>query len=425
MVYDCRPMRRAAAVVLLCILTGLRAGQPVPVAARDDYVPPPDSAGGWRTIEDTSKASRAAGVDHARLDETFEFIQRTSKHGGLLVARDGWLVYERYFGRAHRNANANTASVGKSFTSIAVGILLDERRDLFPDGLDQKIFTPRYLPPEAFPLSDPRKVEIRLGQLLSMTAGIRGNNPGLIRGRETALDPAGPDGWLASVDAMALGKMDGPLNTKTLWCEPGGGFSYASASIHIASIVLRHVTGLELETYVDRKLATPMGWERWGWGYRTQKLEHTPGGGGIAPRPTDMLRFAHLLLHEGRWKDRQLVPASYVRQAGRRSPYNPHSDYSLQFHVNEDGHVTGVPRDAFWKPGSGGHCLYIVPSLDLVAFKMGGRDEQYDPANTGVPLHPAFRYDGSRDKWRPSTSDIDQWTETLRLVVRSIVDLKR
>jgi CubicO group peptidase (beta-lactamase class C family) len=404
-------MRRfTLAAVCVAVLAG----------APDDYFPPPDSAGGWRTLEDSAATRRLSGIDRARLDEAFDFIQRTSKHGGLLVGRRGWLVYERYFGRAHRNANANTASIGKAFTSIAVGILIDERRDLFPEGLDQKIFTPRYLPSEAFPLSDPRKAAIRLGQLLSMTAGIRGNNPGFVEGRETTLDPAGPDGWLASVDAMALGKMDGPLHTKTLWTDPGGGFSYATSSIHIASIVLRHVTGLELQAFVERKLATPLGWERWGWGYRNQKIEHTPGGGGIAPRPTDMLRFTYLLLREGRWNQTHLVPASYVRQAGRRSPYNPHSDYSLQFHVNANGRVDGVPRDAFWKPGSGGHCIYIVPALDLVAFKMGGRDEQYDPANTGVPLDPTFRYDGSRDSWRESSGGLDQWTETLRLILRAV-----
>jgi hypothetical protein len=30
-------------------------------------------------------------------------------------------------------------------------------------------------------------------------------------------------------------------------------------------------------------------------------MTHTPGGGGIAVRPTDMARFEYLLLHERRW----------------------------------------------------------------------------------------------------------------------------
>ena len=33
------------------------------------------------------------------------------------------------------------------------------------------------------------------------------------------------------------------------------------------------------------------------------------------------------------------------------------------FEKNPDGHVMGVPRDAFWKSGAGGFALIIVPSL--------------------------------------------------------------
>jgi CubicO group peptidase (beta-lactamase class C family) len=353
------------------------------------------------------------------LDEVFAYIQRSSKNGGLLVVRNGWLVYEKYFGIAHREATPNTASCGKSFTSIAMGILIGERPDLFPDGLEQKVFTPRYLPAAAFPLSDPRKARIKLGQLLAMTAGIRGNNPGLVQGREVRLDPAGPDGWRATIDAMAAGKMQEELNTITLWCAPGGGYSYATSSPHLVSMILRHVTGRELADFVREKLAEPLGWGRWGWGYKNTSLRHTPGGGGIAPRPTDMLRFAYLLLHQGRWGRRQLVPAGYVRKAGTPSPYNPHSDYSLQFHTNGRGQLAGVPRDAFWKPGSGGHCFYVVPSLDLVAFKMGGRDEQYDPNNTGVELPaeiPAPRHE-SRTGWKSTAGEEDPAIRTLELIV--------
>jgi len=42
----------------------------------------------------------------------------------------------------------------------------------------------------------------------------------------------------------------------------------------------------------------------------------------------------------------------------------------------------------------------VVPSLDLVIYKMAGSDNQYDPARTGLPQ--TYKYDGSRDNWRPS-----------------------
>jgi CubicO group peptidase (beta-lactamase class C family) len=293
------------------------------------YVPAPDAAGGWREAADPGEMRRVAGMNRAQLDEAFEFIQGHTKNGGLLVVRRGWLVYEAYFGRGHREATANLGSAGKSFTSVAVGMLMADRPDLFPDGLDQKVLTPAYFPPEAFPLADARMADVSLGQLLAFTACVRGNNPAYVRGEPVTLDPAGPDGWPAMVDAVALGREDAEqsgasVSARTLWCEPGGGYSYATSSIHLASMIVRHVAGRELEDFLRDRLAAPLGWGRWGYGYRhADRLTHTPGGGGIVLRPTDVLRFGYLLLHDGRWASDQLVPAWYVQHATRRSPYNP------------------------------------------------------------------------------------------------------
>src|SRR5204863_4857339 len=120
------------------------------------YFPPPDSQGGWRTLKDPPQIRDLAGMDSRRLDQAFEFTQRCTQNGGLLVVRHGYLVFENYFGRAHRNANPDMASTGKAYTSIACGIMLREFHDKIPDGLDTKVFTEKYLP-ESFPLDDPRK----------------------------------------------------------------------------------------------------------------------------------------------------------------------------------------------------------------------------------------------------------------------------
>ena len=57
-----------------------------------------------------------AAIDTARLDQAFEYAQRSSQHGGLLVVRHGWLVYEKYYGKGSRQANPTMASVGKAYT---------------------------------------------------------------------------------------------------------------------------------------------------------------------------------------------------------------------------------------------------------------------------------------------------------------------
>lgn len=405
---------------------GLNAQKPGKSSAKQlTYFPLPDSLGGWRTLTEPRDIRKKAGIDQEKLDEAFDFIRQTTKNGGLLVVRNGFLVYEKYFGKGQREAKPNLGSCGKSFTSIGVGILMDEYPQLFPKGLDQKIFTPQYFPQKAFPLPDPRMADIKLGQLLSFSAGIRGNNPVYVHGKPSDIDPAGPDGWQAMTDEYALGIEEGktgemPFTTRTLWCEPGGGYSYATASIHGASIMLRHIAGMEMEDFLENKLAKPLGWGTWGFGYKNQsRVNHTPGGGGIALRSTDMLRFCYMLLREGRWGSKQVVPKEYVLHASKASPYNPHFPYSLQFDVNSSGDYSELPLDAFWKTGSGGHCLYIVPSLDLVVWKLGGRDGQYSKGDTGLPEPEPLPNAIPPITDGPKFSG-DPYVKTLEMVIRSI-----
>ena len=366
-----------------------------PAAAIHDteYFPPPDSGGGWRTLKG-DQVRKIAGFDVHKLDQAFEYAQRTSQHGGLLVVRHGWLAYEKYYGKGNRQANPAMASVGKAYTSIACGMMLREKRDAVPEGLEQKVFTEKYLP-EAFPLDDPSKSDIKLGQLLSMAAGLHGEggNPGFVSGELIKLQPTPPPDHSLGQDLSAL--------RTPMWTKPGGGYSYASSSPHIASIVLRHLTGMEMQAYLDERLAKPMGWGRWTYAlhHGDVTLPHTPGGGDIAVHATDAVRFAYLLLHGGRWNGNQLVPSEYVARCGRPSPYDPHAPFSLMFEINADGHVAGAPRDAFFKSGAGGFGIAVVPSLDLVIYKMGGDDEQYDPTRTGLPQ--TYQYNGSRDGWKP------------------------
>ena len=334
-----------------------------------------------------------AGMDPARLEQAWDFTQRCSQNGGLLVVHHGYLVFEKYYGRAHRNANPDMASTGKAYTSVACGIMLHEFHDAIPDGLSQKVFTEKYLP-EAFPLDDPRKAEITLGQLLCMSAGYHGegSSPGVVLGKVVPLSPV-PGQDIRNLDQSSL--------KTVLWTNAGAGYSYSSPAPHIASIVLRHVTGRELKDYIDEKLAKPMGWGAWDYCLHRGDftMPHANGAGSIAVHATDALRFGYCLLHQGQWGRQQVVPADYVALCGKASPFNPHSPYSLMFENNSDGHVAGAPRDAYWKSGAGGFGIFIVPSLDLVIYKMGGNDGQYAPELTGLPQN--FQYDGSRNDWKP------------------------
>jgi CubicO group peptidase (beta-lactamase class C family) len=377
-----------ASLLLSCPVSLFAAARPT-----DSYFPPPDSEGGWRQATTAPEVRDLAGMDLSKIEPAYEITQRSTGNGGLLIVHNGYLCFERYFGRASRNANPDMASTGKAFTSIACGIMLEEFKSKIPDGLATRVFTPAFLP-EAFPLNDPRKANITLGQLLCMTGGYWGEGgapTGYLMGKVQKSEPA-PGQNYRDIDKSSL---DVPL-----WCDPGAGYSYSSPSPHIASIVLRHVTGMELPDYIGQRLAKPQGWGPWGYCLHRGDfvMAHANGAGSTALHATDALRFAYCLLREGRWKDQQLVPSAYIQQCHTASPDNPHTPFSLQFEHNADGHIAGAPRDAFFKSGAGGFCLYIVPSLDLVIYKLGGSDGQYDPSLTGLPQPEPSH---ARDNWQP------------------------
>jgi CubicO group peptidase (beta-lactamase class C family) len=369
-------------------------GYAVTAASGDGYFPPPDSDGGWRTLSDAHAIRDKAGMDLGRLNQAYQLTERGTQNGGLLVVRHGYLVFEKYFGRAHRDSNPDMASTGKAFTSVACGIMLHEFQSKIPEGLGQKVFTETYLP-EAFPLDDPRKAEITLGQLLCMSSGYHGegSSPGVVHGVVVPLTPV-PGQDLKDLDQSSL--------RTVLWTNAGAGYSYSSPAPHIASMVLRRVTGMELKDYIQERLAKPMGWGAWDYCLHRGNLTlpHANGAGSIAVHSTDALRFGYCLLHQGLWGRQQLVPEEYVAECSKPSKWNPHTPFSLMFENNSDGHVVGAPRDAYYKSGAGGFGLFVVPSLDMVIYKMGGNDGQYAPELTGLP-QPSWGADESRKDWKP------------------------
>ncbi|HEV2472380.1 MAG TPA: serine hydrolase [Chthonomonadales bacterium] len=385
---------RISRVICLAVITAwtILLHQAPVCATRPAYYPRPDDQGGWRVARGSGAIRKLGGMDRSKLETAFQFTKRCTRNGGLLVVRHGYLVFEGYFGRAQRNVNPDMASTGKAYTSAACGIMLSEFKSKIPQGLDQKVFTPQYLP-EAFPVDDPRKADITLGELLCMSAGFHGEgtSPGVVMGKVVPLTPV-PGQDIRNLDQSSL--------RTPLWIAPGAGYSYSSPSPHIASMVLRRVTGMELQDYIEARLAKPMGWGSWAYCLHRGNfvMPHANGAGSIAVHATDALRFCYCLLRHGLWQSKQLIPASYVALLNRPSKYNPHSPFSLMFENNSDGHVPGAPRDAYWKSGAGGFAIYIVPSLDLVIYKMGGDNDQYDPSLTGLPQPVA---DTSRDSWKP------------------------
>jgi CubicO group peptidase (beta-lactamase class C family) len=346
-----------------------------------DYFPPPESAGGWRTALTPEAAREAGGMDAPALERAWAFVSTLHPDSALLVARHGWVCFERYQGALNPSAIRSMHSCGKAYTGVAAAILADERPDVFPHRLGQRVYGGAHLPPEHAPAHDARKAQITLGQLLSMTAGLRGRRGTSADARGAVeIEPPGPDGTFT--EHVAFGHAPLPYGGEstslaTLWCDPGGGYSYASAGPVVLGAMVRHLAGVELRDYLAQRVLGPIGWEGWDWEQNPPEPDgarHTKAQGGLMPRLRDAARFGYLLLRGGAWAGRRLIPSWYADAIGRPAPDNTYlPDRGLLVLLNADGAAPAAPGDAYGPAGYADNYVYVVPSLDLVAVRMGGR----------------------------------------------------
>ncbi|MDQ3043592.1 MAG: beta-lactamase family protein [Chloroflexota bacterium] len=287
----------------------------------------------------------AQGMDAALLAEADRVIQTELPDAtGLVVVRNGAIVFERSYGDFAPDDAVKIRSVTKSVISALVGIAV-------ADGLlslDQTLgaLIPERIPPGA----DLRAADITVESLLTMTSGLTW---------ELGTDYSR---IIASDDWVAL------TLSQPIVAAPGEVYVYNSGGSHLLSVILAEVTGQDTADYAKERLFDPLGIEPGAWLHSPQG--EAGGGFGLELTPRDLATFGQLYLNGGVWEGEQLVPAEYVaasttvQSAGDATGGTP---YGYQWWV------TGVyGYDAYFALGFGGQYLYVVPALNLVVVVVAG-----------------------------------------------------
>jgi len=287
-----------------------------------------------RAIHWPESKPQAQGLDPALLEKASEYlIKNKPASASLLVVRHGSLVFERYYGGATRNDAGNVKSISKSVLSALTGIAIAERRIR---GIDDRVDA--YVPEAFAEVPDARAREIRLRNLLTMTAGLRWIENGKVT-----------QDWIRSPDPNCFALSQPYL------AAPGDKFEYSTALTHLLSTVLARATGKSTLDYAASRLFEPLGitCARWD---RFHGIHF--GGAEMYLTPRDLARFGQLYLQNGRWGGRQLVPAEWV--ADSTSPKaKPYYGYLWWLHMPEG-------RRMICAQGVFGQYVCIVPDLDLV-----------------------------------------------------------
>ena len=101
-------------------------------------------------------------------------------------------------------------------------------------------------------------------------------------------------------------------------------------------------------------------------------------GGGMMLHAYDMARFGYLTLHNGKWKDRQLVSEQWNKLS--QTPSGPEPTYGfMNWFLNTDKKLwPSAPDKAFGHIGNGTNIIYVDPVNDMVVVLRWIEDSQID-----------------------------------------------
>lgn len=380
-----RARRRALAVVLAAggALVAAQAapdeaahgaGQGYPVGDRASWYRPPHLVGSLTAMDRLFPTRRVAAsgpvrpLPRADQEPAWPFVDDyLDRHPatGLLVLRDGRILFERYrYGRRAED-RFTTFSVAKTVVGLAVGIALAEGRiGSLDDPVDR--YDAR--------LADTAWAGVAIRHVLTMSSGVR---------FDETYDRTDTDiarlsrAWTRQQGSLA----EALRRHKERHAPPGSEFRYASADTQVLAQVLVAATGRPLADYVGDRLWGPMGAEDdAAWVLDATGME--AGYCCLSARLRDWGRLGQLLLEGGERDGRAVVPADWVRASTTVREADRHLRPRVATPYLGYGHQVWILPDAlgFALLGVRGQAIYVHPSRRLVMVQTAVWPSAREPA---------------------------------------------
>ena len=288
-----------------------------------------------------------------------EFNERT-KSNALLVLKDGEIVYEKYLNGSKPATRFVSFSTGKSFTSTAVGIAIEE-------GLIQSVNDPltRHLPS----LTGSAYDGITFRDALQMVSGVEWD--------ESAYDWTDESQplvrlWNHSYVEQRYRFVEG-ANTLRRAHPPGQLYNYNTMETSLLGWALENAVNMRFSKYFEEKLWQPAGMEfDAAWVLDgPEEIGREMTGGGLLATLRDFGRFGQLMANDGHGNGRQIVSADWVRAAT-----TPDRD-AIQYGKLYDGYPLGYgyqwwlfDNGRFEAVGVYGQFVYVAPEENVVIVKL-------------------------------------------------------
>jgi CubicO group peptidase (beta-lactamase class C family) len=231
------------------------------------------------------------GLDSRLVAEMYLNATELETLYSLLVIKNGYLVAEDYFNEGSVDQKDRLQSVTKSFTSALVGIALEQR---CLSSVDQKMLD--FFPEVANKITDPRKEQITVRNLLEMRTGYPREED------DQAL-------W----DGLLSGYYPPLIEGFPLVSDPGTRFHYSNLSSNWLGIIVDRSCGMNLKAFAEEHLFSPLDMTPGEWGQDAEG--HNNGCGDLHLAARDAAKFGLLYLNDGIYKGNQIIPSDWVEDS--------------------------------------------------------------------------------------------------------------
>lgn len=309
----------------------------------------------WPTEKWPRSIPEEQGINRKRWDDLVRRIRHENEcphlHS-LLIIRNGFLVLEEYFGGFDAETANSMQSVSKSFASAVIGIAIEQGKIR---GVDEKVLD--FFPDiQDIQNMDNRKASMKFRDLLTMQSG-------------TDYDEGYPSSPHSQLNRLERGwdrfYLDRPMVSK-----PGTRFRYDSGGVILMSAMLKNRTGAHVDVFAEEFLFAPLGIKKVRWIKNREGHPHT--GGGLYLRPLDMAKFGLLYLRNGKWGDKQVVPAKWVEESFKKHVTFPgrsrrrQTGYGYLWWIQEPDPDGSGRYDIYSARGHGGQYIFIIPEHRMV-----------------------------------------------------------
>jgi len=285
---------------------------------------------------------KSVGINKSPINSLVSKIKRNKYTNvqALLIAHKDKLLFEGYYNGWRKNQAHPLRSAGKSLLSAGVGIAIDQGiisgTDLSVSGIFERSFG-------ALKNPHPNKTDIKLHNLLTMTAGLE---CGPMMDKD---DPCGIKLFKSKQPSMTyLGR---PMTS-----IPGELFNYTDAAPILVSTLLSGLTKTPFETFINEKLFAPM------------QFHKNSNSNALVAR--DFLKFGMLFLNHGQWNKQQIISKQWIDHSTQiqyqfKNPSSFAKGYGYYWWLTEFKYKNHT-HEGFMAAGNGGQFCIVIPDLNLV-----------------------------------------------------------